>query len=60
MPRRQATQVVSLTLSRSLAFPLATPDEVQHERHSRGRVRLEQLVAGVENVGFHPRQRPQP
>ena len=36
--------------------PLGTPDEVEHERHGRGRVRFAELVAGVENVGFHPRQ----
>jgi hypothetical protein len=58
--RHQATQAASLMLSRSFVFPLGTPDEVEHERHGRGRVRLEQEVAGVENVGFHPRQSPHP
>ena len=57
---QQATQATSLTRSSSFAFPLGTPDEVEHERHGRGRVCLEQLVAGIENMGFHPRQRLHP
>lgn len=36
------------------------PDEIEHERDGGGRVRLEQLVAGVEHMGFHPRQRLHP
>jgi hypothetical protein len=27
-------------------------DEVEHERRGRGRVRLEQLVAGIENMAI--------
>jgi len=44
-----------LRFSRSFAFQLGMPDEVDHERRGHGRVRLEQEVAGVENVGFHSR-----
>lgn len=53
-------QAASLRRSRSFAVPLGTPDEGEHERHGRGRVRLEQEVASVENVGFHPRQSSHP
>jgi hypothetical protein len=40
-------------------LPLRLPDEVEHERSGRARMRLEQLVPGVEDMGLHPRQRPQ-
>ncbi len=43
-------------LDRAGAFALGMTDEVEHERHGRGRVRSQELVAGVENVGFHLRQ----
>jgi hypothetical protein len=38
----------------------SAPDEFEHERRSRGRVRFKQEVAGVEHMGFHPGQRLHP
>jgi len=60
LPCEATTGVASLRLSRSFAFPLGTPDEVEHERHGRSRVHLKQLVASIENVGLHPRQSAHP
>jgi SAM-dependent methyltransferase len=39
---------------------LSTPDEVDEQGRGRGRVRLEEEVSGVEDVGLHPRQLPHP
>ena len=49
-----------MSLARAFACVSGTPDEVEHERDGRGCVRLEQFVAGVENMSFHPRERLHP
>jgi hypothetical protein len=56
----QSESATRTSPGRNVSVTLRAPDEVGHERHGRGRVRLEQQVAGVQNVGSrhspHPRQ----